>query len=248
MNSRYIKALILGGALTVAGLTAAQSQTANNLICNGCVQSQDIANNGILSLDIRNNTVNTADIRNGTIRAEDMGNAIAAANEYSDGSITAALNGNTVAQTLVVATPSVGALVANASWNFGLNSNEDAECSVTLNNTTHSTTRYRNEASSDVNFQEVPGSITALFRPVPRGTHTIRLICRTTQGLTTIRKRSLTVTYLPRGGNIKVRSPANTTSNGALSNSSAAAEAARAAAADRPLAWSAGRHRSLVAG
>ena len=151
------------------------------------------------------NTVGTRQIIDESIKAKDMGKAVAAANSYTDGSVTALFNGNTIAQTLVVKLPWRGTLAVNATWQFGLNADEAAECSVTLNSSTFSTT-FRNGAKSDDTgsaiLDEAAAAVTAVFLPVPKGTHTLRLICRTTVGLATVRKRSLSAIYLPRGHSI----------------------------------------------
>ncbi len=64
-NNFQSQILILLTALIPMHLLA---QTADDVVCDGCVDSQDIQDNSITSSDIRKGSIRSSDIRNGSIR------------------------------------------------------------------------------------------------------------------------------------------------------------------------------------
>ena len=72
-----LTAAVCGGYILFLAVAAPQqlaeaTTAATNVVCNGCVGTRDIADNGIYSVDIRNGQVASVDIQDGTIRAADL--------------------------------------------------------------------------------------------------------------------------------------------------------------------------------
>jgi len=188
--------LALAGLALAFGMATAQpasAQTATNLNCNGCVGKKDLGDSAVRSNKIKDGNVKAKDL---TVGAQPG----YANNIYNNGSVSTGTGGTVTALEMPISLPNKANIVATATWQFGLNDNEGADCAIRLNSTAYSDTFSNGGHASDVSgLDEYALAATGVFIDANPGLHTVRLVCRADSGdNVTVRKRSLTLVTVPK--------------------------------------------------
>ncbi len=188
--------LALAGLALVFGMATAQpaaAQTATNLNCNGCVGKKEIREGAVRSKSIKDGNVKAKDLTVGAQPAY-------ANNVYENGSVGTGDGGTVTALFVPISLPNPANIVATATWQFGLNDNEGADCAIRLNSSAYSDTFSNGaHAGNVVGLDEHALAATGVFIDVSSGLHTVRLVCRANSGdNVSVRKRSLTLITVPK--------------------------------------------------
>jgi len=188
-----VKNLIsLATAFIVAIPALVMAQVAQDkLDCNGCIASKEIANGSIKGRDIGKNQIGPSKL------AKPSG----VANAFTEGGTP--ISGTAVTkQTLDVKLKAAGHLYVNATYSMLVGANEIVKCAITLDSTAFSDTfsarsafQFSVPTSATDAFRDA-SAITAVFTDVSKGDHTLRLVCITEAGVTTIDRISLSALYV----------------------------------------------------
>lgn len=209
--SRILAASVGFSIVAFAGSVAAIAQTADNVICSGCVGSKDIKNGSIKGKDIRDNSIQSRDIKNRTIRTEDLSSTVfpvsgAASSDFIDNFTSATFE--PIISTTITA-PAAGFLLifgsVSAEDDLSLPGSSGLLGHISLNGTSTTNEEYFAELAAD-NTNGIRGASMSfnLVVPVEAGEHEVAIEVKENASGSFILGRSISVLYLANGSGVTV--------------------------------------------